>query len=110
MGHDERYNPEPRSTQGQLSGLGLKGENDAREAQAWIVANMGAWDFMVRNARRLQRKGYVSANYLVNMVRNEMHVSIKNGYAPALARIMEAEYPELKGAFRMHRSQSDGFV
>lgn len=43
------------------------------------------------------------------MVRNELHVGCKNGIAPALARIMEARYPELRGAFNKHRSQSDGF-
>lgn len=110
MGYDEEYNPKPRSMQGQLSGLGLDGEKDVKEAQAWIDANEYAWNFMVRNARRLHRKGYVSANYLVNMVRNELHVKVKNGYAPVLARIMENECPDLKGAFRMHKSQSDGFV
>lgn len=35
------------------------------------------------------------------------------GFAVAaliFARIMEAEHPRLKGAFRMHASQSDGFA
>ena len=110
MGYDEQYKPKPRSNQGQFRGVGMEGETDVDEARAWIAENEYAWNFMVRNARRLQRKGYVSANYLVNMVRNELHVKVKNGYAPTLARIMEAEYPELKGAFRMHRSKSDGYV
>ncbi len=110
MRNDELYKPEPRSNQGQIPGLGIEGERDVQEAQAWIDANPNAYEFMVRNARRLKAKGYVSANYLVNMVRNELHVSIKNGYAPALARIMEQRHPDLKGAFRMHKSQSDGFV
>lgn len=100
----------PRDRQMQLSGLGLDGERDVQEALEWIDDNPGAYDFMVRNARRLKAKGYVSANYLVNMVRNELHVSIKNGYAPALARIMEREFPDLQGAFRMHKSQADGYV
>lgn len=110
MGYDEVYNAEPRSMQGQLSGLGLEGERDVSEARAWIAENRDAWDFMVDNARRLHRKGYVSANYLVNMVRNELHVKVKNGYAPVLSRIMEQEHPDLQGAFRMHKSQSDGYV
>lgn len=110
MGYDEQYNPKPRSMQGQFTGLGLEGEKGVEEARAWIAENEYAWNFMVRNARRLQRKGYVSANYLVNMVRNELHVKVKNGYAPAFARIMEKEHPDLVGAFRTHRSQSDGYV
>ena len=52
-----------------------------------------AWDFMVEQATRLNRKGYVSINYLIHMVRNELHVGVKNGLAPSLARIMEARYP-----------------
>lgn len=110
MRNDELYKPKPRSLQGQLPGLGIEGEKDVQEAQAWIGENPNAYEFMVRNARRLKAKGYVSANYLVNMVRNELHVSIKNGYAPALARIMEKQFSDLKGAFKMHRSQSDGYV
>lgn len=110
MGYDEIYNPKPRSNQSQIRGIGMDGEAEVEEAKAWIAENEYAWNFMVRNARRLKRKGYVSANYLVNMVRNELHVKVKNGYAPALARIMEKQYPELEGAFRMHRSQSDGYV
>lgn len=110
MGYDEEFNPKPRSNQAQIGGMGLEGERDVREVRAWIEANPNAYNFMVRNARRLNRKGYVSANYLVNMVRNELHVKVKNGYAAAFARIIEQENPELKGAFRMHGSRADGFA
>ena len=101
MRNDEMYRPKPVSNQLEIFGLGMAGE--------WIEANPDAWRFMLSNARRLKEKGYVSINYLVNMVRNELHVGCKNGIAPALARIMEARYPELRGAFNKHRSQSDGF-
>ncbi len=110
MGYGEEYGSKKRGVQGQIRGIGLEGEKDVKEAQAWIDANGHAYRFMVRNARRLHRKGYVSANYLVNMVRNELHVKVKNGWSPALARIMENDFPDLKGAFRMYKSQSDGFV
>lgn len=110
MRNDERYAPMPRSMQGELPGLGAKGEADAEEARRWIEDNPEAWEYMVRNASRLRRNGYVSANYLVNMVRNELHVSVKNGLAPSLARIMEARCPQLEGAFRKHASRSDGFT
>lgn len=109
MRNDERYNPKPASNQLEIFGLGMAGEQDVAEAKKWIEANPEAWRFMLDNARRLKEKGYVSINYLVNMVRNELHVGCKNGIAPALARIMEARYPELRGAFNKHRSQSDGF-
>lgn len=110
MRNDERYNPKPRSNQMSIFGLGMDGERDTKEAIAWIKANNYAWKFMVHHARRLHRRGHVSANYLVNMVRNELHVSVKNGLAPALARTMEAQYPDLSGAFRCHKSKCDGFA
>lgn len=110
MRNDELYNPKPVSDQLELFGLGSDGERDFTEAREWISRNPGAWNYMVENAVRLNRKGYVSVNYLVNMVRNELHVACKNGIAPSLARIMESRYPQLNGAFNKHRSQSDGFA
>ncbi len=101
MRNDERYSPKPQSNQLEIFGLGFAGEQDFQEARKWIENNPGAWNFMVENAVRLNRKGYVSVN--------ELHVACKNGIAPSLARIMEARYPQLKGAFNKHRSQSDGF-
>lgn len=111
MGYDEQFNPEPRSMQAQIAGLGLDGERDVQEAEEWIAANQYAYKFMVRQAHRLHDKGgRVSARYLVHMVRNELHVSVKNGLSPAFARIMERDYPELRGAFSTHKSKSDGYV
>ena len=110
MRWDEAYKPRPRSMQAEFPGLGADGERDVREAEEWITANPGAWAYMTANAERLSVMGCVSANYLVNMVRNELRVSVKNGLAPSFARIMERERPALKGSFRMHRSRSDGFA
>ena len=110
MGYDDLFGPKPQSMQMQLKGIGMEGEQDVVEAMAWIEENPEAWAYMVENARRLHAKGYVSANYLVNMVRNELHVKVKNGYAPALARIMHKAFPDLRGAFKTHSSKSDGFV
>ena len=110
MRNDERYNPKPKSGQLEIFGLVAKGEADAEDARRWIDENPGAWNYMVENAVRLSKKGYVSANHLVNMVRNELHVGVRNGLAPSFARIMEARYPSLKDAFNKHRSQSDGFT
>ena len=109
MRNDERYRQKPMSNQLEIFGLGADGEQDFREARKWIDENPGAWSFMVEQAMRLNRKGYVSVNYLVNMVRNELHVGCKNGIAPSFARIMEARYPQLRDAFNKHRSKSDGF-
>lgn len=95
MRNDERYNPKPQSGQLEIFGLGAKGEADAEDARRWIDENPGAWNYMVENAVRLSKKGYVS---------------VRNGLAPSFARIMEARYPSLKDAFNKHRSQSDGFT
>lgn len=67
MRNDERYRPKPQSGQLEIFGLGAKGEADAEDARRWIDENPGAWNYMVENAVRLSKKGYVSANYLVNM-------------------------------------------
>lgn len=110
MRNDELYNPKPKSNQMEFTGLGADGEADMQAALKWIEENPFGWEYMVSNAKRLARKGYVSANYLVNMVRNEEHISVKNGLAPAFARIMENTVPELEGAFRSHASRCDGFA
>ncbi len=109
MRNDERWGAKPASAQMELPGLGADGERDFREALEWIEGHPDEWGYMVGNAMRLRRKGYVSANYLVNMVRNERHVACKNGLAPSFARIMESRYPQLEGAFGKHRSRADGF-
>lgn len=110
MRNDELYNPKPRSNQMAFEGLGSTGEADMQAALKWIDENPSGWQYMVSNAKRLARKGYVSANYLVNMVRNEEHIGVKNGLAPAFSRIMESTVPELEGAFRSHASRCDGFT
>lgn len=110
MRQDAIYNPKPQSNQGQLEGLGLKGEQDVTEAQEWIDAHPLEWLYMIHNARRLKRSvDFVSANYLVNMVRNEHRVSVPNGLAPAFARLMMHECPDLRGAFKTYKSASDGY-
>ena len=101
----------PQSGQLGLWGTGSKGERDYTDTKQWCEDHPKAYDFMVSHAMRLYRNnGWVSANYLVNMARNELGVSIKNGFAPALARIIEEDYPSLEGAFQKHEAKVDGFV
>ena len=86
MRNDEAYRPKPQSMQMEIAGLGAKGEEDYEAALRWIEENPGpSAAYLVDNAHRLSRKGYVSANYLVNMVRNELHVSVRNGLAPSFS-------------------------
>lgn len=110
MRNDERYRPDPKSDQLELFGLGAAGQEDAEDAEAWIRENPDAWEFMVSNAYRLRLKGFVSMNYLVNMVRNELLVAVKNGLSPAFARIMVERHPDLEDAFKVHRARCDAFA
>lgn len=112
MRNDERYRPKPQSNQLEIFGLGMAGEQDVAEAKKWIEANHEAWRFMLSNARRLtppQGEGL-----RVDQLPGEHGAQraarwLQERHSPALARIMEARYPELRGAFNKHRSQSDGF-
>ena len=110
MRNDDRYKPGPKSDQLEIAGLGAAGQEDAEAAEAWIDENPDAWEYMVRNAYRLRRKGFVSMNYLVNMVRNELLVAVKNGLSPAFARIMVERHPDLEDAFKVHRARCDAFA
>lgn len=106
---DETYKPKQRSNQSELPGLGSKGEQTYKKAIEWIEKHPVEFEYMEHNAIRLSKRGVVSANYLVNMVRNEKRVSIPNACAPAFARILEAREPSLVGKFKNHASQVDGF-
>ncbi|AJC11699.1 hypothetical protein JI75_02425 [Berryella intestinalis] len=107
--NDERYRPRPQSLQAELPGLGARGEEVMAEARAWAEENPGAWEYMLDNAERLASRGYVSANYLVHMVRNELRVPVPNSCSPAFARMAAEQRPRLRGAFRTHASMTDGF-
>lgn len=111
MRNDEIYRPKPQSMQMELPGLGSEGERLMNEAREWCEQYPGAWDAMLEKAIWLaDHRGYVSANYLVNYVRNELGVGIKNGYAPALARIIGEKVPRIAGKFHKHSSMTDGFA
>ncbi len=111
MRNDERYRPRPQSNQLELPGLGSKGERLMLEARQWVQDNPGVWDVMCLKALCLaDHRGYVSANYLVNYARNELGACVKNGYAPAFARIIGERYPRIKDSFRRNASMTDGFV
>lgn len=71
MRNDERYRQKPMSSQLEIFGLGADGEQDMADARAWIGEHPRAWDFMVEQATRLNRKGYVSINYLIHMAKSD---------------------------------------
>lgn len=110
MRHDQAYKPKPESPQLQLPGLGAEGEQDAAAAYEWIAANPSAWDYMVSNAYRLSRTGYVSIRYLMGMVRNELRIGVANPLSAAFGRIMAKEHPRLEASIKRHGSRCDGYV
>lgn len=86
------------------------GERDVEEAREWIEENKDAWEFMLKQAKRLSSSGYVSVRYLINMVRGELHVSVRNGLTPAFARIMKEENDWLERCVRTCRSKCDQYI
>ena len=117
MSWDEHYNNAPYNPQIQLDGLGLKGEQDVKDAIEWISDNPATWSALVSKAkylasrqRRQNKEPRLSMRYLAEIARWEMGVPIKNAITPALSRIMENEHQELEGCFRKYRSNSDGFA
>ena len=110
MSIDMLYNTEP-SNQLALNLEGDKGAQDVADARAWIAENPEVWGFMVDKAKGYaEHYGYVSMRALVNLARFEFFVSIRNALTPAMARIMEQEHPQLKGAFHKSKSNADGHV
>lgn len=110
MRNDLKFKPKPESPQLRLPGLDEKGEAEAMAAYEWISKNPDAYEFMVSNAFRLAKTGYVSVRYLLGMVRNELRIGVANPLSAAFGRIMVSEYPELEPAIKRHGSRCDGYV
>ena len=68
-----------------------------RMMRDWLLAHPMAYLYVVSQAFRLARDGYVYAGYLVQMVRNELHVSISRDMAWPLGKVLETNYPQLRG-------------
>ena len=111
MRQDDLYNPAPVDRQLALTGCGEKGEALMAKMADWMEMHPSAYEYMRQHAIRLaKRDGIVSVKYLLELCRNERHVSIPNALAPALARYMEVTNPNLLGGrFKKHRSCVDGF-
>lgn len=107
----EKYAKQP-SPQMELPGLGSRGEQDMREAREWRECHEREWRLLCTKATWEAKygSGRVSMRDLVGWLRIEHHVSVKNGLTPALARIMEAEEPMLRGCFTKSKSACDGFA
>lgn len=99
----------PASNQMQLDGLGLEGGEEMAEARMWVGTHFSEWCRYKDIARSECAGGSLaSPNYVLQSMRHECKVSVKNAMAPYLARIAMEEDPHIK--FRTARSRADGFT
>ena len=92
-----------------------KGIQDVADARQWIADNPTAYMALVDMADTFaEANGYqknsVSMRGLVGWLRMAHHVSVKNAITPALARIIEKEFPHLDGIFRKTNANADDAV
>lgn len=78
-----------------------------QEVRQWIADNPEAWEKYLMIARMESAFGDVSPNYAIQILRHRHKVSVRNGYAPVLARIAMEQDEYIR--FRLARSKVDGF-
>ena len=109
------------SNQSELA-LGGKGDLNMQGAREWIHDHPDDWERYKRIARYMSHKGDTpSPNFVRELTRHGFdtlaeglgiiscgrYVSVRNSFAPCLARIAMEENPEIK--FKLARSSADGF-
>lgn len=77
------------------------------EVRAWIVDNPDAWEKYLLIAKAESIYGKVSPNLVIQLLRFRQKVSVRNSYAPVLARIAMEEDDSIR--FRLAKSKVDGF-
>lgn len=121
----EGANGKPRA---QGTGSGVKparvpvtAQNAALAAQQWKKDHPDAYGLLAETCLDLRRRNVrCSMRYAIEKVRvmdypsahrrPEVPFKIHNTMAPALARMLMRDYPELEGAFETRKSLSDGEV
>lgn len=101
------YGSEP-SMQMELPGLGSDGEELMKEARHWAAVHYDEFQWFKREALRESMSGKPSPNFLLQSMRHRFKVSVKNAYAPCLARIAMEQDSRIK--FRIAKSKVDGFT
>ena len=79
-----------------------------REVRQWINDNPNAWELYTMIAKAESAFGEISPNYAIQILRHRHKVSVRNSYAPVLARIAMEEDDSVR--FRLAKSKVDGFV
>lgn len=78
-----------------------------QEVRQWTRDNPESWDNYLKIARAESAFGDVSPNYAIQILRHRYKVSVRNSYAPVLARIAMEQDGRIR--FRLARSKVDGF-
>lgn len=78
-----------------------------QEVRQWIEDNPKAWEIYMMIAKAESRFGEMSPNYAIQILRHRHKVSVRNGYAPVLARIAMEQDDMVR--FRLAKSKVDGF-
>ena len=78
-----------------------------QEVRQWIEENPNAWEIYMMIAKAESRFGEMSPNYAIQILRHRHKVSVRNGYAPVLARIAMEKDEDIR--FRLAKSKVDGF-
>lgn len=94
----------PPSNQSELC-LGDKDEIEWAKAREWVDEHPEDFEWYIDLARNNEG---VSPNFMVQMLRVVRHVSVRNGHAPALARIAMERDPGL--SFNLAKSRFDEFT
>lgn len=98
------YGEKP-SNQNQLSFA--DGFDLMQEVRQWVKDHPWEWAMYMNIAIMESAYGDISPNYAIQVLRHRHKVSIKNGYAPALARIAMEQSKRVR--FRLAKSKVDGF-
>ena len=78
-----------------------------REVRQWVEDNPKGWELYLMIAKAESMFGEISPNYAIQILRHRHKVSVRNGYAPVLARIAMEQDDGIR--FRLAKSKVDGF-
>ena len=78
-----------------------------QEVRQWVKDHPTEWRWYMGIALTESAYGEMSPNYAIQVLRHRHKVSIRNSYAPALARIAMEQSDKVH--FRLAKSKVDGF-
>lgn len=85
----------------------MDGYTLTQEVRQWVEDNPEIWKKYLQVAAIESTYGEMSPNYAIEVLRHRHKVSIRNGYAPVLARLAMEKSDKIR--FRIARSKVDGY-